>query len=212
MHKGRATGLTEVRCSNRGYGHRAWSDGAPVTRERAPTISLRRSRGSVTLPILLRRSRGSVTLPFRYGGHAGVRPYHPATATRLVGAADWSPQTPVDDSKQPVSPVRSAWNRLILSILANESVIEVFSCSGIMLQSRHETYLPLTNCVSNYPTVDGRRQRQKGQSFAQKDHGSKSRVRRDRLQCNGRRRFREELPPRSPADCWNSSGPWLQII
>ena len=50
----------------------------------------------------------------------------------------------------------SPWKRLRFSDLAKESVIEFFSCSIVMLQSRHETYLPLTSCTRNYPGINGR--------------------------------------------------------
>ena len=54
----------------------------------------------------------------------------------------------------------------IVAGIAKESFIEVFSCSIIVLQSRHETYLPLTSCTSNYPTFDGHREGQKSSKKA----------------------------------------------
>ncbi len=47
------------------------------------------------------------------------------------------------------------WNRLEMSGLAKKSIIEVFSCSIVVLQSRHENYLPLASCTSTYPAIDG---------------------------------------------------------
>ena len=65
-------------------------------------------------------------------------------------------------------PKVSDLERALVERFAKESFIEVFSCSIILLQSGHETYLPLTSCTRNYPTSDGRRAGQESPSLGKK--------------------------------------------